>query len=180
MRGSEVEGRLRVALSATHHGALRAALIREGDHREYGAFLFAKVQEDGLLEVIDLELLEASHFKWQSVGYLELRDGALQEMILHAHQTKTALIEAHSHPFSKGQRVTFSRFDEEGLREVAPHVVWRLPGRPYVGLVFGQRAFDGLFWTRPDPEPRGAVDLIVDGTLFPGTGESLSGWGGKR
>ena len=102
MRGSEGQLRLRVALSRERHGALRVALVREGDEREHGAFLFAKPQGEDLLEVVDVELLEANHFESQSFGYLELRDGALQDMILRAHQSATALIEAHSHPFSIG------------------------------------------------------------------------------
>ena len=63
---------------------------------------------------------------------------------------------------------------------MAPHVAWRLPGRPYVALVFGQKAFDGLFWSTLERAPSGAVDLVVDGELLPGSGESLHRWGGKR
>ena len=180
MRGSEEQRRLDVALSRERYRALRAALIRAGDGREHGAFLFAKPQSEQLVEVIDFELLQAVHFESQGFGYLELRDGALQEMILRAHQCETALIEAHSHPFSIGPSVSFSPFDEEGLSEVAPHVVWRLPGRPYVALVFGQQAFDGLFWSTHSRTPRGTVDLVVDGELLRGSGQSLDRWGGRR
>jgi len=174
-----VQLRLRVALSRERHGALRAALVHEGDEREHGAFLFAKPQGNGLLEVVEVELLKADHFESQNFGYLELRDGALQDMILRAHQGELALIEAHSHPFSTGLGVSFSPFDEEGLSEVAPHVAWRLPGRPYVALVFGQKAFDGLFWLGPERSPSGAVDLVLDGELLPSSGQSLHRWGGK-
>ncbi len=173
MRESE-RPRLRIALSGLCYRSLLAALVREKDEREHGAFLFAKPEAQGLLEVVDVELLQSDHFESQSFGYLELREGALQEMILRAHQSETALIEAHSHPFSIG-RVSFSPFDEDGLREVAPHVVWRLPGRPYVALVFGRKTFDGLFWSKAG-EPSGAVDLVVDGEVLSSTGESLRRW----
>lgn len=176
MKGSEGQPRLRVELSRECHRGLWAFLVREGDEREHGAFLFAKPQGEGLLELVDAELLQPGHFESQGFGYLELRDGALQDMILRAHQSETALIEAHSHPFSDERDVSFSPFDKAGLREVAPHVTWRLPGRPYVALVFGSKAFDGLFWSSPEPAPTGAVDLVVDGCLLPGTGESLRRW----
>lgn len=179
MRGSNAPRRLRVALSRERHRELRAALIRAGDKREHGAFLFAKPQSQQLIEVIDFELLQAVHFESQGFGYLELRDGALQEMLLRAHRSETALIEAHSHPFSIGPGVSFSPFDEEGLSEVAPHIVWRLPGRPYVALVFGQQSFDGLFWSNAEQVPAGAVDLVVGGELLFGSGQSLDRWGGK-
>lgn len=172
--------RLRITLSRELHRVLHAGLIRDGDQREYGAFLFAEPRTYGLLEVVDLELLEADQLDTQTLGYLELRDGGLQKMILRAHKSGTALVEAHSHPFSVGPSVAFSPFDELGLCEVAPHVSWRLPGRPYGALVFGRRAFDGLFWSGPEQAPRGAVDLLVGGELLRSSGESLHRWGKLR
>jgi hypothetical protein len=180
VRASDEDARIDIALSTSSYAALRRSLVRERDGREYGAFLFGKPQDGGLLEVVGVELLEPRHFSSQSVGYLELRDGALQEMIARAHRSETALIEAHSHPFSTGPRVAFSPFDERGLSEVAPHVAWRLPGRPYVALVFGTDAFDGLFWASSDPSPSGAVDLIVNGERVVGSGESLLQWRRER
>lgn len=179
MRESE-NPRFRISLSHERHRRLRSALIREQDPREYGAFLFGEPRGEDLLEVVDMELLRADQLDSQTSGYLELRDEVLQEMILRAHRSSRALIEAHSHPFSTGLTVSFSPFDEAGLSEVAPHVVWRLPGRPYAALVFGHRSFDGLFWSASRPAPSGAVDLVVGDEVLIGSGESLSRWGKCR
>lgn len=167
-------------VSGHSYRTLRSALIREGDYREHGALLLAKPLGDAQIEVTHVELFGPTDFVQQSHGYIELREDALQEMILRAHQRRNALIEAHSHPFSKSPHVGFSPFDEAGLSEVAPHVVWRLPGRAYTALVFGQQGFDGLFWRTTDATPSGAVDLVVDGERLLGSGESLLRWGGMR
>ena len=171
--------RLAVVLTEERFATLHASLVRPGDGREHGAFLYGKVHEGGQVEVVDTELLEPVDFTTQSAGYLELREDMLQNVIRRAHESETALIEAHSHPFSKGPHVGFSPIDVGGLREIAPHVVWRLPKRPYVALVFGQHAFDGLFWlaTATEEAPSGSVDLVIDGTRLRGSGESLLRWG---
>lgn len=168
---------LHLEVPAELYESLRASLLPADDDQEHAAFLFARLAEEGLLVVEDLEPLRPSCFEAQSWGYLALRDGALQQMILRAHRAEAALVEAHSHPFYRGPDVAFSPYDCEGLAETAPHVSWRLPGRPYGALVYGQEAFDGLFWAKRSREPSGAIELLVDGVRHEPSGESLRLWG---
>jgi len=163
--------------SRDHYELLEASLLPEGDEREHAAFLFARLVDQRHLRVEAVEALTPEAFNVQSWGSLALRDGALQEMILRAHREELALVEAHSHPFSLGPDVAFSPFDCEGLATTAPHVVWRLPGRPYGALVFGQSAFDGLLWAERQPDPTGVLELAVDGVRKPASGESFRRWG---
>ena len=139
-------------------------------------FLFASPVPNGDLSVVDSAELAPQDFVEQSAEYVELRESVLQEMILRAHQTNTALIEAHSHPFARGSHIRFSRIDYAGLEEVGPHVSWRLPGRPYVALVFGRDAFDSLYWDGSDQAPRGSVDILASGKLLRASGNSILFW----
>jgi len=148
--------------------------------REQGAFLFASPAENGALRVLDVTVLRREDFAMQTAYYLELQENVLQEMILHAHSTNTALVEAHSHPFTRGPRVRFSPLDCEGLADVGPHVSWRLPGRPYVALVLGWDAFDSLYWEGRQRGPQGHVDLLVGGQVLRASRESERFWGEVR
>ena len=173
-----MERRLRFE-SEEQYRALRSALVREAyaHESERGAFLFASLADDRDLDVVDVVVLKPGDFARQTSYYLELHDVALQEMIVRAHKTNTALIEAHSHPFTEGPRVRFSPFDCVGLADVGPQMSWRLPGRPYAALVFGQDAFDSLYWEGRERRPRGSVDLVIAGRLLRASRESDYSWG---
>ncbi len=169
---------IELELSTELYERLRSSLLPEGDEREHASFLLARPEGACRLTVVDAHHLSPAALSAQSWGYLALQDGALQEMILRAHRAEAALVETHSHPFSVGPLVEFSPFDCQGLSTTAPHVVWRLPGRPYGALVFGQDAFDGLYWSERTSVPSGVVDLVVDGVRIEASRESLRRWSG--
>ena len=128
------------------------------------------------MNVVDILVLRPDDIAKETAYYLEVHDDALQEMIMRAHKTDTVLVEAHSHPFTEGPLVRFSPFDCKGLAEIAPHVSWRLSGRPYVALVFGRDAFDSLYWQGRETQPKGSVDLLVAGQLLRASGETKRCW----
>ena len=158
--------------------ALQSAFEREAViyGREHAAFLFASPVLGGDLRVVEVTELAPADFVKQSSEYAELREHVLQGMIVRAHQTGTALIEAHSHPFARGPQIRFSRIDCEGLEQVGPHVSWRLPGRPYVALVFGRDAFDSLYWEGSGQAPRGSFDILASGKLLRASRSSIRSW----
>ena len=158
--------------------ALRTALVHEGyaNGCEQGAFLFASPKGNGNLRIVDVAVLRPEEFAKQTAHFLELQENVLQEMILRAHRTDTALVEAHSHPFTRGPHVRFSPLDQKGLADVGPHVSWRLPGRPYVALVFGWDAFDSLYWEAGEQSPRGSIDLLVCDQVLRASRESERSW----
>lgn len=164
--------------SANQYQLLQSALAhhRHEQETEAGAFLFAEPKEDGELQVVDIVQLNPEDLVEQTAKYLELQAGVLQRMIVRAHRTSTALIEAHSHPFTKGPRVYFSPLDCAGLKEVGPHVSWRLPNRPYVALVFGRDAFDSLYWESGQEAFCGAVDIHVAGSVLRASRETMHMW----
>ena len=106
MKASEVASRLQLSFrTEREYDELRSALIREQDHREHGAFIFASQSDDLRLDVVEVAVLSGDNFSKQSMGFLELREGALQDVIMRAHRSNTALVEAHSHPFTEGPDV---------------------------------------------------------------------------
>ena len=162
--------------STGQYTALRSALLPQESDRECGAFLFASAATNGELNVVEVVVLRPDDFAVQTTCHLQLCTGTLQRMIVRAHMTNTALIEAHSHPLAKGPWVCFSPFDCKGLADTGPQMVWRLPGRPYIALVFGQDAFDSLYWEGLDEKPQGVVDVVVAGRLLRASRESERAW----
>lgn len=168
--------RLDLEMNPGEFDDLRWQLLSDEHNHEQAAFLLATLESQGALRVV--ESIHSGQEDWvrQGVGYLELRDGLLDELIRRAHMQGAALVEAHSHPFDRSLRTRFSPIDERGLAEVAPHVVWRLPDRPYIAFVFGQRGFDSLFWEAKCPEPSGVVALRVGTVVHEPSGLSAREW----
>jgi len=137
----------RLVVSSQIWESLRQHLLADDD--EHLAFILAghAVTSDGqvllakeLLPITDGELEDDSN----SHG-LSLRLGPLLEVMNRANREGLALVEAHSHPFSK-HNVTFSSIDDQGQQEMASYLSDALPDRPYGALVLGRQAVDGAVW----------------------------------
>jgi hypothetical protein len=157
--------------------ALVAHILPTHTRTEQAAFLFATScvsAEVMKLDVVDKFLAHPEDFQSQEYDYLELKDSTRALLIKKAHDTNTCLIEAHSHP---GRHpAAFSPADRSGLRETVPHMKWRLPGRPYVAMVFANGSFDALVWFPDCVKPTRLSALQLDEKeLFP-TQLSLWGW----
>jgi len=172
---------MRLAMSEVEYEELRATLLGDEDGSERAAFLLAKAEASGDELRVIRQIHPTNHeFDQADWGYLELRDGVLHELIREAHALGAALVEAHSHPFDRSDETRFSSIDRDGLAEVAPHVVWRLPGRPYLAFVFGHRGFDSLYWSSRTARPSGVVDIDVGIRVHSPTGLTLRAWGDDR
>jgi hypothetical protein len=101
---------------------------------------------------------------------LEVADQVRPALILRAHEAGAGIAEAHWH----GGRLPaeFSSYDVTELTGSVGQLLWRLPDRPYVALVFGNGTFDALVWTRPDT-PQALEGLRVDGHLNRPTNSTL-------
>lgn len=122
-------------------------------------FLFAQFDgERRTFQVRSLHGLEEQHYEVRNRFHVSVRDDVKAKMIRAAGLENLCLIEAHSHP---GQEVAqFSDYDLEGLRELVPHLWWRLQGRPYAALIFGADTFDALSWV-VGPEKPTEVTLMA-------------------
>jgi hypothetical protein len=145
---------------------------------ERAGFLFAKPVESSsnVWQVVDSQLLsENMDYADSSEQHLSLADEVRPLVIKRAHDSETAVIEFHGH-YWPGFSTRFSNYDLHGLTEFAPHMLWRLPQRPYFALVIGPQSFDGLVWeVKGNPESLEAI-VVGEEELVP-TRLSLKNWG---
>ena len=153
-------------------------LLPEGATRESAAFIFAEFHEANqslVLKAQDYFLVGQDGFKAQYDDFIELSDESRITIIKKAHQTNTALIELHSHPFNSSWAAAFSLADMNGFEETVPHMWWRLPGRAYAAIVISPRGFDSLVWLKDPHSPECLTALRVDSELQKPTGMTLGG-----
>jgi hypothetical protein len=100
--------------------------------------------------------------------HVELAEDVLPEVIKRAHLNGNAVVEVHNH-LMPGHQTCFSRYDLIGLNELVPHVLWRLPNRPYAAIVMGPDSLDALAW---NPELSPVHELVVDRLVLVPTGIS--------
>jgi hypothetical protein len=151
--------------------ALHELMNAEG---ERAAFLYLRPVSEAAdnWQVEECELLhDMSDYRVGDDSHLELKDDVRPRVILRAHDGEYAVAEVHGH-YWPGDDTEFSRFDLKGLRDFAPHMLWRLPGRPYVSIVLGRESFDALSWTdRTQVETLTAIN--IDRKSMSPTGLSL-------
>lgn len=142
------------------------------DSREHLAFFLASNAGERLLVrnvilVPDEDL--AGNGSWDG---LALKLPVLIDVMNMAHRQKLFLIEAHSHPFTRGC-VVFSDIDLEGQQELATYLADVTPEGLYGTLVFGQVAVKGDVWSLFDMEKVPLDEISVVGPTiesWPGNG----------
>jgi len=167
-----------IDLTELQYRAIWEHLLPEGATHESAAFIFAefqKVNKSLVIEAQDYFLVGQDGFKAQYDDYIELSDESRIAIIKKAHQTNTALIELHSHPFNSPWAAAFSLADMTGFEETVPHMWWRLPGRPYAAIVVSPCGFDSLVWLKDPHSPECLTALRVEGELLKPTGMTLGG-----
>ena len=152
-----------ISICGKDYKALQKHLFPTGESRERVCFIFAtaKKSASSLSFVLkDWYAVKANEYKYQSRGYVELKDSMRGLIIKKAFDLDTSIIEVHSHPYDTAAK--FSGSDKEGFKEFVPHVWWRLKGKPYAALVFSQSDFDGLAWTNSPQQYEPVTELLVD------------------
>lgn len=161
---------MRLHLTTTQNDQLRAYLF---DTSERVAFLFAALADGGHdAHVAELWLLDEHDYQHTNRYGVELAEHVRPQLIRTAHQHEYAVIEAHAHDWP-GRHTRFSTTDLDGLSELGPHMTWRLRGRPYTALVFGQDSFDALQW-HSTGEVTTVDALVIDGKPVGPTALSLT------
>jgi hypothetical protein len=112
---------------------------------EQGAFLFAKPEEDHLL-VENAYLIPADAWAVQLDVYLEMKDSARARVMNEARRGGWAVVDCHSHP-GAGDDVWFSPSDIAGIAAFAQYAKWKLDGKPYVAMVWGEQSLDAVVWS---------------------------------
>lgn len=152
-------------------------LLPEGTWTEQAAFLYLDSElSDGAirLRAVDIELLGPSDFALQKSDYLELTDDTRRRLIKKAHQSGFSLAEAHSHP--SPWPAEFSLADRVGLETTVPHMLWRLPNRPYTAMVVSPGSFDGLVWVPDNDRPLPLTHILAGELALTATQRSITQW----
>lgn len=150
-------------------------LLPKPPNSEEAAFLFGRhIEFADTIQVIGYHLLSRNDFLVQAADYLELDDAVRSKLIKHAHDLDACLIEMHSHPGPLA--AAFSVFDLAGLREIAPHMLWRLHGKPYVALVVADTSLDALVWRGDACKPLALKTINVGDHILVPTNLTLQSW----
>lgn len=142
---------------------------------EQVAFIFATVNKSNnsiLLDFKDYYLVKPKEYEYQSLGYVELQDEMRPKIIKMAFDLNAAIVEMHSHPYSRKAR--FSPSDIKGLNEFVPHVWWRLKGKPYAAIVFSKIDFDALVWIDSPKKAQQLTRIEVESNHLYPNGLTLS------
>lgn len=129
-----------VAVTLRHH------LFR--NHLEQGAFLFAEVKQNLLgmhLFVKDFYLVPADGWEVQEDVYLQMKDSERAKIMKMARDKNLSAIDCHSHPRA-ADNVWFSPSDVAGINEFAQYAKWKLPGKPFAAMVWGEKSVDAVLW----------------------------------
>ena len=144
--------------------ALRAHLFQSD--LEQAAFLFAAAEERECgvqFQVTDLYLVPPSAWEIQCSVYLEMRDDERGKILQTARARGSAIIDCHSHPGSGGD-VWFSPSDLAGITEFSRYARWKLDGKPFAALVWGEDSVDGVAWMGNFECAEALSQIVVQGT----------------
>lgn len=132
---------------------------------EQGAFLFAREAaangEAGLM-VADLYLVPEDGWQVQLDVYLEMKDTERARIMAMARKGDYAVIDCHSHPSSL-DTVAFSPSDRSGITDFAAYAKWKLPGRPFAAVVWGEQSLDAVMWLGDFRTPLPVDQVRIEG-----------------
>lgn len=154
-----------LVVPGTIWNSVRAHLLQ--DRNEHFAFFFAGVARSKMgisFLARDIMLIRDEQLV-SGDGWLQINLHTLLDVINAAISKKLALVEAHSHPFSR-HGTTFSPIDYAGFKEFVPYVLDSIPWAPYGAIVLGDKSVDGLFWKSDrNPQLLDEIRIIGDSIL---------------
>lgn len=134
---------------------------------EQGAFLMTRSSANGngiIIDAVECYLIQPDGWAAQLDVYLEMTDEERGRIMQIARKGGYGVIDIHSHPGS-GSNVWFSPSDVNGITEFAAYSKWRLPGQPYVAMVWSENAYDAVAWCGEfaTPERLTTLEFHCDG-----------------
>lgn len=115
---------------------------------EQGAFLFARPERNEAelrMVVEDFYLVPPRGWEVQVEVYLQMRDSERARIMKLARDKNLAAIDCHSHPHANDD-VRFSSSDVAGITEFAQYAKWKLNGKPFAAMVWGEESVDAVIW----------------------------------
>jgi hypothetical protein len=140
---------------------------------EQGAFLFAEARRESRklnLVVTEFYIVPASGWEVQAEIYLEMKDSERAKIMKLAREKNLCAIDCHSHPHASDD-VWFSPSDVAGITEFAQYAKWKLGGKPFAAMVWGEQSVDAVLWQEDFSEAQrlAAVNIVGNSnqTLIP-------------
>lgn len=133
---------------------------------EQGAFLFSRPERgDAELRLVveDSYLVPPRGWEVQMEVYLQMRDSERAKIMKLARDRDLAAIDCHSHPNS-GENVWFSPSDIAGITEFAQYAKWKLDGRPFAAMVWGEKSVDAVMWQAEFAGAEPVTEVQIIGT----------------
>ena len=145
------------------------------DDDERAAFGFVRsdiLVAENYYSLVDWMKMDGDMLDNTSPYHITLTDLARQTVIKTAHDYNAALIEFHSH--TGAHPAQFSYSDLAGFSEWVPHVMWRLPNRPYIAVVITNQDYDSLFWAKRNSTPCDQIEIDLGTTIIKPTQLTLA------
>jgi len=140
---------------------------------EQGAFLFADAYRNGgelQLNVADIYLVPPRGWEVQMEVYLQMKDSERAKIMKLAREKNLCAVDCHSHPRAD-DNVWFSPSDVAGITDFAQYAKWKLGGKPFAAMVWGEQSVDAVLWQGEfvDVEPVARVKIVgkTNQTLIP-------------
>ncbi len=132
---------------------------------EQGAFLFARAEQTATalsLVVEESYLVPARGWEVQMDVYLQMKDSERGKIMQMARAKKLCAIDCHSHPQADGD-VWFSPSDVAGITDFADYAKWKLDGRPFAAMVWGEASVDAVLWSGDFAGPTVPDEICIAG-----------------
>lgn len=152
-----------IVIPGTKYRVLRRHLFQ--NKVEQGAFLFARTEATPTelrMIVEDHYLVPAHGWEVQMEVYLQMRDSERAKIMKRAGNKNLAAIDCHSHPGAGGD-VWFSPSDVVGITEFAQYARWKLVGKPFAAVVWGEESLDAVIWHGEFSEAERVDDVRIVG-----------------
>jgi hypothetical protein len=136
-----------IHLSEGLHSVLKMHLFQ--NDLEQAAFLFCQYEETEdsiIMRPVEIYTVPAQAWDVQLDIYLQMSDAERGKILKMARDKRLALIDCHSHPHSNSD-VWFSPSDVAGITEFAAYVKWKLNGKPFAAIVWGEQSMDSVMWS---------------------------------
>lgn len=130
---------------------------------EQGAFLFARIvrhRAEMLLEVEDGYLIPAEGWRVQTEIHLEMHDAERARIMKLARDKGLAIVDCHSH-IASFEDVAFSPSDIIGITEFAAYAKWKLDGKPYAAIIWGELSVDAVIWVGDFRQAQRVRSIII-------------------
>jgi hypothetical protein len=135
-----------ITIPSTIEKKLRKHLFQS--ELEQGAFLFAGInrsKKELNFVVKDYYPVPEDGWQVQLDVYLEMKDSERSKIMAMARKNGYAVIDCHSHPGSNDE-VQFSPSDRYGISDFAAYAKWKLDGKPFAAMVWGEDSVDAVVW----------------------------------